>query len=36
MQGALTIDVICEHDLLDNATERGRQFVDLMREAGVL
>lgn len=33
MQGALTLDAIREHDLLDNATERGRQFVESVRDA---
>jgi 4-aminobutyrate aminotransferase len=32
-QGVLTIDAIEEHDLLDNATERGRQFHELMDDA---
>jgi 4-aminobutyrate aminotransferase len=34
-QGALTIDAIHEHDLLDNATERGRQMVERLRDADV-
>ncbi|WP_188979363.1 class-III pyridoxal-phosphate-dependent aminotransferase [Halocalculus aciditolerans] len=28
MQGAFTLDAIEEHGLLDNATERGRQFIE--------
>jgi 4-aminobutyrate aminotransferase len=32
-QGALTIDAIREYDLLDNATERGRQMRELLRDA---
>jgi 4-aminobutyrate aminotransferase len=32
-QGALTIDAIHEHDLLSNATTRGRQFVETLRDA---
>ncbi|GAB7095741.1 aspartate aminotransferase family protein [Halolamina litorea] len=32
-QGAFTIDAIAEYDLLDNATERGRQFQEIMRDA---
>ncbi|PSP94326.1 aspartate aminotransferase family protein [Halobacteriales archaeon QS_4_62_28] len=32
-QGALTIDAIKEYDLLDNATERGRAFVERFRDA---
>ena len=32
-QGALTLDAIAEHDLLDNAVERGRQFQELVRDA---
>ena len=32
-QGALTLDAIREHDLLDNATVRGRQFKETMRDA---
>jgi len=32
-QGALTIDAIVEHDLLDNATVRGRQFQETFRDA---
>ncbi|ACV48320.1 MULTISPECIES: aminotransferase class III-fold pyridoxal phosphate-dependent enzyme [Halomicrobium] len=32
-QGALTIDAIEEYDLLDNATERGRAFVERFRDA---
>ena len=33
LQGALTIDAIHEHDLMDNATVRGRQFKETMRDA---
>ncbi|WP_255149225.1 aminotransferase class III-fold pyridoxal phosphate-dependent enzyme [Halorarius halobius] len=33
MQGALTIDAIHELDLLDNATARGRQAQELLRDA---
>jgi len=32
-QGALTLDAIREHDLMDNATARGRQFKETMRDA---
>nr|WP_267662899.1 aminotransferase class III-fold pyridoxal phosphate-dependent enzyme [Halorubrum yunnanense] len=32
-QGALTLDAIREHDLMDNATVRGRQFTETMRDA---
>jgi 4-aminobutyrate aminotransferase len=32
-RGAFTIDAIAEYDLLDNATERGRQFQEIMRDA---
>ncbi|MBO4248212.1 aminotransferase class III-fold pyridoxal phosphate-dependent enzyme [Halomicrobium sp. IBSBa] len=32
-QGALTIDAIEEYDLLDNAVERGRAFVERFRDA---
>ncbi|MFC6725174.1 aminotransferase class III-fold pyridoxal phosphate-dependent enzyme, partial [Halobium palmae] len=32
MHGALTLDAIEEHDLLDNATERGRQATELLRD----
>jgi len=32
-QGALTIDAIVEHDLLDNATVRGRQLQETLRDA---
>jgi 4-aminobutyrate aminotransferase len=32
-QGALTLDAIREHDLMDNATVRGRQFKETMRDA---
>jgi len=31
--GALTIDAIDEHDLMDNAVARGRQFVETIRDA---
>ncbi|MWG36750.1 aminotransferase class III-fold pyridoxal phosphate-dependent enzyme [Halomarina oriensis] len=34
-QGALTIDAIHEHDLLDNATERGRQMVERLEDASL-
>ncbi|MFB6143556.1 MAG: aspartate aminotransferase family protein [Halorientalis sp.] len=33
LQGALTLDAIHEHDLLTNATERGRQTVELLEDA---
>jgi 4-aminobutyrate aminotransferase len=33
LQGALTIDAIREHDLLANATARGRQFLETVRDA---
>ncbi|PSQ52324.1 aspartate aminotransferase family protein, partial [Halobacteriales archaeon SW_12_67_38] len=33
MQGALTIDAIRDHDLLANATERGRQFTERVVDA---
>ena len=33
LQGALTLDAIHEHDLLHNATERGRQFVEYLSDA---
>jgi len=33
IQGALTIDAIQEHDLLSNATRRGRQCVELLADA---
>ena len=33
VQGALTIDAIHNYDFLDNATERGRQFVESVRDA---
>ncbi|MDL5362245.1 aspartate aminotransferase family protein [Halalkalicoccus sp. NIPERK01] len=33
LQGALTIDAIRDHDLLDNAVERGRQVKELLRDA---
>ena len=32
-QGALTLDAIREHDLMDNATVRGRQFKETTRDA---
>ncbi|WP_435335957.1 aminotransferase class III-fold pyridoxal phosphate-dependent enzyme [Haloarchaeobius sp. TZWWS8] len=32
MQGAFTLEAIEEHDLLDNATERGRQAKELIRD----
>ena len=32
-QGAFTIDAIAEHDLLDNAKTRGRQFQETVRDA---
>jgi len=32
MQGALTLDAIEEYDLLDNATERGRQATELLAD----
>jgi len=32
MYGALTLDAIEEHDLLDNATRRGRQATELLRD----
>jgi len=32
-QGALTIDAIDEHDLMDNAVERGRAFKERFRDA---
>ena len=32
MQGAFTLEAIEEHDLLDNATERGRQARELLRD----
>jgi 4-aminobutyrate aminotransferase len=32
-QGALTLDAIREHDLMDNATVRGRQFKETIRDA---
>lgn len=34
-QGVLTIDAIREYDLLENATERGRQMQELIRDAGL-
>ena len=33
MQGALTLDVIDDYDLMDNAAIRGRQFTEAMRDA---
>ncbi len=33
MQGALTIDAIDEHDLMENAVARGRQFTEYLRDA---
>ena len=33
MQGVFTIDAIEEYDLLDNVTERGRQFRELLEDA---
>ncbi|WP_132059340.1 aminotransferase class III-fold pyridoxal phosphate-dependent enzyme [Halorussus amylolyticus] len=33
MQGAFTLEAIEEYDLLDNATERGRQAKELLRDA---
>ncbi|GAB3417992.1 aspartate aminotransferase family protein [Haloparvum alkalitolerans] len=33
LQGSLTLDAIHEHDLMDNATVRGRQFLETMRDA---
>ena len=33
LQGALTIDVIRDYDLLDNAVVRGRQFKETVRDA---
>jgi 4-aminobutyrate aminotransferase len=33
LQGALTLDAIEEYDLLDNATRRGRQTVETLRDA---
>ncbi|MGB9965679.1 aspartate aminotransferase family protein [Halobacterium sp. CBA1126] len=32
MQGAFTLEAIEEHDLLDNATERGRQAQEILRD----
>ena len=34
MQGVFTLDAIEEHDLLDNATARGRQAKEILREDG--
>jgi 4-aminobutyrate aminotransferase len=34
-QGALTLDAIHEYDLMDNATVRGRQFKETMRDANL-
>jgi 4-aminobutyrate aminotransferase len=33
LQGALTLDVIDDYDLMDNAVVRGRQFLESMRDA---
>ncbi|QLH79072.1 aminotransferase class III-fold pyridoxal phosphate-dependent enzyme [Halosimplex rubrum] len=33
LQGALTLDVIDDYDLMDNAVVRGRQFTEAMRDA---
>ncbi|WP_436924171.1 aminotransferase class III-fold pyridoxal phosphate-dependent enzyme [Halosimplex amylolyticum] len=33
LQGALTLDVIDDYDLMDNAVVRGRQFTESMRDA---
>lgn len=33
LQGALTIDVIRDYDLMTNATSRGQQFLETMRDA---
>lgn len=33
LQGVATIDAIREHDLLDNATERGRQMAEILEDA---
>lgn len=33
LQGALTMDAIHEHDLMANATVRGRQFVETLTDA---
>jgi 4-aminobutyrate aminotransferase len=33
MQGVLTLEAIEEHDLLDNATERGTQFMEHLEDA---
>jgi 4-aminobutyrate aminotransferase len=33
LQGALTLDAIEEHDLLDNAVVRGRQFLETIGDA---
>ncbi|UPW00596.1 aminotransferase class III-fold pyridoxal phosphate-dependent enzyme [Halorussus gelatinilyticus] len=35
MQGVFTIDAIHEHDLLANATERGRQMTELLEDANL-
>ena len=35
LQGALTIDTIREHDLLSNATARGRRFKEHLRDAAL-
>ncbi|ELZ24909.1 aminotransferase class-III [Halosimplex carlsbadense 2-9-1] len=34
LQGALTLDVIDDYDLMDNAVVRGRGFLEAMRDAG--
>lgn len=34
LQGCVTLDVVREEDLLDNARERGRQFKELVRDWG--
>ena len=34
-QGALTLDVIDDYDLMDNAVVRGRQFLESMRDAAL-
>ncbi|SFR58776.1 class-III pyridoxal-phosphate-dependent aminotransferase [Halogeometricum limi] len=35
LQGALTLDAIRDYDLMENAVERGRQFQELVRDAGL-
>ena len=35
IQGSLTLDAVHEHDLLENATERGRHAVEALRDAGL-